>query len=148
MVNELTVLKSIHVLAAAFWVGGGFTLNVAMLLAARSGDPANVLPAMRLVSFFGKKVMMPLALIVLGSGIWMTEDYFGWDQLWIQLGLAGVFISTAIGIFYLGPRAGRAIAGLEAGKPPPPGRNWVPIVARLNFLIIATVLVLMVIRPT
>jgi uncharacterized membrane protein len=147
MVTELTVLKSIHVLAAAFWVGGGFMLNVAMLLAARSGDPANMLPAMRLTRFFGQRVVTPLALIVLASGIWMTEDYYSWDQLWIQLGLAGVVIVTAIGILYLGPRAARAIDGMEAGKPPPPGRNWAPIVARLNLLIISTVLVLMVIRP-
>jgi hypothetical protein len=147
MVNELTVLKSIHVLAAAFWVGGGFVLNVAMFLAARSGDRGNMLGAMRLARIFGPYVMLPLALIVLGSGIWITEDYYSWDQLWIQLGLAGVVIVTAIGLLYLGPRAAKGIAGIEAGNPPPPGRNWVPIVARLNLLIISTVLVLMVIRP-
>jgi uncharacterized membrane protein len=148
MVNELTILKSIHVLAAAFWVGGGFVLNIAMVLAARSGDPVNVLAIMRVTRFFGQMVLPLLALIVLGTGIWMTEDYYSWDQLWIQLGLAGVVIATAIGMLYLGPRAAKGIAGMEAGQPPPPGRNWVPIVARLNLLIITTVLVLMVIRPT
>jgi hypothetical protein len=147
MANELTVLKSIHVLAAAFWVGGGFVLNLAMFLAARSGDRGNMLAAMRLARFFGQKVVTPLALIVLATGIWMTEDYFSWDQLWIQLGLAGVVIVTAIGMFYLGPRAAKGVEGIEAGQPPPPGRNWVPTVARLNLLIISTVLVLMVIRP-
>jgi hypothetical protein len=147
MVNELTVLLSIHVLAAAFWVGGGFVLNVAMFLAAQ-GDKANMLPAMRLTRFFGQTVLPVLALIVLVTGIWMTEDYYDWDLLWIQLGLAGVVIVTAIGMLYLGPRAGKAIAGMEAGRPPPPGRNWTPIVARLNFLLVSTVLVLMVIKPT
>ena len=147
MVNELTVLKSIHVLAAAFWVGGGFVLNLAMFLAPRSGDKANVLPAMRLTRFFGLKVLTPLALIVLATGIWMTEDYYSWDLLWIQLGLAGVVVVTAIGLLYLGPRAAKGIAGMEAGQPPPPGRNWVPIVARLNLLLVSAVLVLMVIRP-
>ena len=148
MVNTLTVLKSIHVLAAAFWVGGGFVLNLAMFFAPRSGDKANILPAMRLTRFFGQKVLTPLALIVLVTGIWMTEKYYSWDQLWIQLGLAGVVVVTATGLLYLGPRAAKGIAGMEAGQPPPPGRNWVPIVARLNLLIISTVLVLMVIRPT
>jgi hypothetical protein len=55
--------------------------------------------------------------------------------------------ATAIGVFYLAPKAKGAIAGMESGQPPPPGRNWVPIVARLNLLIIVAVLVLMVIRP-
>ncbi|HEX6228686.1 MAG TPA: DUF2269 family protein [Solirubrobacterales bacterium] len=148
MVNELTILKSIHVLAAAFWVGGGFVLNIAMFLAPRSGDKGNMLSAMRLTRFFGRYVLTPLALIVLASGIWLTEDYYDWDQLWIQLGFAGLVIVTAIGLLYLGPRSSKAIAGMEAGRPPPPGRNWTPIVARLNFLIISTVLVLMIIRPT
>lgn len=148
MVNELTVLQSIHVLAAAFWVGGGFVLNLAMYLASRSGDRGNMLSAMRLSRFFGQKVVAALALIVLVTGVWMTEKYYAWDVLWISLGLAGVFIVTAIALFYLSPRAAKGIAGIEAGKAPPPGRNWVPIVARLNLLIVSAVLVLMVIKPS
>jgi putative copper export protein len=148
MVDEYTVLKSIHVLFAAFWVGGGCVLNLAMLLAPRSGDRANVLGAMRLTRFFGQYVLPVLATIVIASGIWLTEQFYAWDQLWIGLGMAGAVLVTAIGIFYLGPRSAKAIAGMEAGQPPPPGRNWAPIVARLNLLIISAVLVLMVIRPT
>jgi uncharacterized membrane protein len=148
MVDELTILKSIHVLAAAFWVGGGFVLNVAMYLAARSGDPGNMLAALRLAYVFGTRILTVLALVVLGTGVWMTEQFFGWDQLWISLGLAGVVIVTAIGLLYLAPRAAKAVAGIEAGQPPPPGRNWVPIVARLNFLLVSAVMVVMVIRPT
>ena len=148
MVTELTVLKSIHVLAAAVWVGSGFAINVAMLLAARSGDPQNALAGMRLAKFFGKFVFPTVSLITLVTGIWMTEKFYDWDLLWINLGLAGLVLSTAIGIFYLGPKAAAGIAGMERGDPPPPGRNWVPIVARLNLLIVSAVLVLMVIRPT
>jgi uncharacterized membrane protein len=148
MVDEYTVLKSVHVLAAAFWVGGGFALNLAMFLAPRSGERANMLAAMKFTRFFGVKVLPVLALIVVASGIWLTERFYGWDQLWISLGLLGAVLVTAIGILYLGPRSAKAIAGMEAGQPPPPGRNWAPIVARLNLLIISAVLVLMVIRPT
>jgi uncharacterized membrane protein len=148
MVNELTILKSIHVLAAALWVGSGFALNIAMLIAARSGEPQNMLAGMRLAKFFGKYVFPPLSLITLAAGIWLTEKYYDWSELWIGLGLAGLVVSTAIGIFYLGPKAATGIESMERGDPPPPGRNWVPIVARLNLLIVSAVLVLMVIRPT
>jgi uncharacterized membrane protein len=148
MVDEYTVLKSIHVLAAALWVGGGFALNFAMILASRSGNPANMLAAMRFAKFLGTYVFPLVSAITLGTGVWLTESFYSWDELWIGLGLAGLVIATAIGIFYLGPKAAAGIAGMERGDPPPPGRNWVPIVGRLNLLIIGTVLVLMVIRPT
>jgi len=148
VVNELTVLTSIHVLAAAFWVGGGLMLNVAMTLAGRSGDPQNMLPAMKLAQFVGSKVFGPLALAVLVTGAWLTEEYYDWGYLWIVLGLIGLVSMQAIGMLYLAPRGGRAIEGMEAGRPPPPGRNWVPAVARLNLLLISAILVLMVIKPT
>ena len=148
MVNELTVLQSIHVLAAVFWVGGGFLLNVAMLLAARSGDPGSRLAAMRLAHFAGLKVFMPLALIVLASGVWMTEEYYDWGELWIVLGLIGLVTAITVALLYLSPRAGRAVKAMEQGVPPPPGRNWVPIVGRLNLLLVSAVVVVMVIKPT
>jgi hypothetical protein len=148
VVNTLNVLLSIHVLAAVFWVGGGFLLNVAMLLAARSGDPASRLAAMRLSHFVGPRLFLPLAAIVLGTGVWMTEKYFDWEQLWIVLGLVGLVTAISVALLYLSPRAGRAVAAMEQGIPPPPGRNWVPIVARLNLLLVSAVVVVMVIKPT
>jgi uncharacterized membrane protein len=147
MVDEYTVVKSIHVLAATLWVGGGFAVNVAMMLAARSGEPANMLGAMRFAYALGHHVFPWLSLITLAMGIWLTESFYDWGELWIGLGLLGLIVATAIGIFYLAPKAKGAIAGMESGQPPPPGRNWVPVVARLNLLIVVAVLVLMVIRP-
>jgi uncharacterized membrane protein len=148
MVDEYTIVKSIHVLAAALWVGTGFAVNIAMALGARSGEPATMLVAMRFAKFLGKFVFPWLSLITLVFGIWLVESFYDWDLLWVQLGMAGLVVSTAVGIFYLGPKSEAGIAGLESGTPPPPGRNWVPIVARLNLLLVAAVLVVMVIRPT
>jgi hypothetical protein len=62
--------------------------------------------------------------------------------------MIGLVVATAVGILYLGPKAAAGIAGIESGAPSPPGRNWVPIVARLNLLLVAAILVVMVIRPT
>src|SRR5512145_2376439 len=103
MVNELTVLTSIHVLAAVFWVGGAFGLNVAMALAAPQTDPAPKLAVFRFAAFLGVKVFLPLALIVLGTGIWLTEEYYDWDLLWIQLSMVGLVTAISIGLFYLAP---------------------------------------------
>lgn len=147
MVNELTILKSIHVLAAVWWVGGAFVLVIAMTLAARSPEPAPRLAAMRLAVILVPSVFVPLAAIVLASGLWLTADYHDFDELWIQLGMAGLIVAISVALLYMRPRLKRAIAGIEAGAGPPPGRNWVPTVARLNTLLIAAVVVIMVIRP-
>ncbi|MGH2956283.1 MAG: DUF2269 family protein [Solirubrobacterales bacterium] len=148
MVNELTVLASIHVLAAVFWVGGGFALNVAMALAGRQADPGPRLAAFRLADLLGLWVFPLLSLIVIATGVWMTEEYYAWDQLWIVLGLIGAVSAITIGLFYIRPRAVRAAAGIAAGAAPPPGRNWVPTVARLNLLLLSAIVVIMVIKPT
>ena len=150
MVNEQTVLASIHVLAAVFWVGGGFFLNVAMTLAARSPEPASRLATFRLAEFAALKVFLPLAAIVLATGIWLTADYYDFSYLWITLGMVGLITAITIALFYLRPRAKRAIDAIESGAgPPPPGaRNWVPIVSRLNLLLVSAVVVIMVIKPT
>lgn len=145
MVNELTILTSIHILAAVFWVGGAFALNVAMALAGPQPDPGPKLAAFRLADFLGVKVFLPLALIVLASGIWLTEEYYAWDLLWIQLGLVGLITAISIGLFYLAPKAGQAARAIEesAGPPPPGTRNWVPIVGRLNLLLVTAIVVIM-----
>jgi hypothetical protein len=150
MVNELTVLTSIHVLAAVFWVGGAFVLNIAMALGAHQPDPAGRLSAFRLADFLALKVFLPLAAIVLGTGIWLTADYYDFADLWITLGMIGLITAITIALFYLRPGARRAIAAIESGAgPPPPGtRNWVPIVGRLNLLLVSAVVVIMVIKPT
>jgi uncharacterized membrane protein len=147
MVDKFTILLSVHVLAAALWVGVGLAVNVAMTLAARSGEPANMLAGLRFSKALGTYFFPWIALVVFASGAWLVEDYFGWDLLWVQIGMAGVIVATAIGVLYLKPRAAAGIEAIERGDPPPPGRNWVPIVARINFLLVSTVLVLMVIRP-
>jgi hypothetical protein len=150
MVNELTILTSIHVLASVFWVGGAFALNVAMALAGSQPDPAPRLAAFRFANFLGLKVFLPLALIVLVTGIWLTADYYEFGHLWIVLGLIGLVTAVTIGVGYLGPKAGQAVEAIEGGAgPPPPGtRNWVPIVGRLNLLLVSALVVIMVIKPT
>lgn len=150
MVDELTILKSFHVLAAVFWVGGAFVLNVAMALAAHQAEPTARVMAFKLAGFLTYKIFVPLAAVVLASGIWLTAEYFDFGYLWVTLGLIGLITAVIVGVGYLAPRARDAVAAIESGAgPPPPGtRNWVPIVGRLNLLLLTAVVVIMVIKPT
>jgi uncharacterized membrane protein len=150
MVNELTVLTTIHILAAAIWVGGAVVLNIAMALAARETDPAPKVAAFRLAGWLGNRFFLPVALVVLGSGIWLTTEYYDFDLLWVNLGMIGLITVLTVGVGYLAPQGRRAAEAIASGAgPPPPGtRNWVPIVGRLNTLLLIAVLVIMVIKPT
>ncbi len=148
MVTTLTVLKSIHVLAAVFWVGGGFLMNVGMTLAARAQDPPRMLAMMKLADFVGLRVFIPLAAIVLGTGIWMTAKYFDFGDLWISLSMLGVVVVTLNILLYMAPKTHAAVNAIESGAPPPPKPSKVPIVGRFNLLVVSAIVVLMVIQPT
>lgn len=150
MVNELTILTSVHVLAAAFWVGGAFVLNVALTLAARAPEPTPRLHTLRLADVLVPYAFLPIAVIVFGTGVWMTAEYYDFSELWINLGMIGAITVISLALFYIKPRAARAIAAIESGAaPPPPGtRNWVPIVGRFNLLLLSALVVIMVIKPT
>lgn len=147
MVDTLTILKSVHVLAAVFWVGAGFALNVAMSLAMRVEDPGQRVATLRLAAFFGPWVFTPLALIVLASGIWLTSKYFDFADLWITLGFVGLIAAALVALLYLAPQARAALAAIAQGSPLQPN-PWVPRVARLNLLLLSAVVVIMVIQPS
>ncbi len=135
-------------LAAIFWVGGGFLMNVGMTLAASAKDPPRMLATMKLSDFVGLRVFIPLALIVLGTGIWMTAKYYDFADLWISLSLTGTLVITALIAFYMVPKTRAAVKAIEAGAGPPPKPSKVPLVGRFNLLVASAIVVLMVIRPT
>ncbi len=145
MVTTLTVLKSIHVLSAAFWVGGALALNVAVVLAGRAEGPAARIVTLRLVRVMGKWVFTPLAAIVLATGVWMTAEYYDFSELWISLGIAGWLVAVLVLLLYIVPHAGRMLDALESGEPPRPNR--VVLAARFNLVLLSAILVVMVIRP-
>lgn len=145
MVTTLTVLKSIHVLSAAFWVGGALTLNVAVVLAGRSEGPEPRIATLRLTRFMGLWVFTPVAVLVLGTGIWLAAEYYDLGDLWISLGIAGWLVAVAVLLAYIVPRAGSMLDALERGDAPAPNR--VPLAARFNLVLLSGIVVIMVIRP-
>ena len=145
MVTTLTVLKSVHVLAAAFWVGGALTLNIAVLLAMQAGGPEPRIVTLRLTRFVALWVFAPVAGLALVTGIWMSAEYYDFSDLWITLGIAGWVAAVGVLFAYIVPRATATLAALEAGQPPRPG--YLVAAARLNLLLLSAILVIMVIRP-
>jgi uncharacterized membrane protein len=148
------VLKAAHVLAAALWVGGNFTLNLAVNLAFRSRDPARQAMTLRLAEVIGQRVFTALALIVVGVGVWMVLRYdnvYRFEDFWVSYGLAFFIITSIVGAGFLGPRAGKISREIAAGADQDSIQResrTLRLVAAVDTLLLASVVVIMVVKPT
>jgi uncharacterized membrane protein len=112
--------KAGHVLAAVAWVGGGATLALYAILTLRERNPAEMASVARKAGLIGERVYTPLSLLVLGLGFGLMENGqspWTYDQFFVIFALAGWGVSAAIGIFFLGPEAGR-LGKLMPARPP------------------------------
>jgi len=153
MLNALTIYKSIHVLAAAIWVGSDVALHVVGVRARKAGAELAGYFA-REIGFYGKFVLVPtsLLLIILGF-LTLDQEGLGVGELWVTFGLIVWAASFFIGAFYIGPTAdklGKAIQ--EAGGTIPESQTAVfdrlLLYARIEVLFLMLIVVDMVVKPT
>jgi uncharacterized membrane protein len=148
------VLKSTHVLLAALWVGGNFTLNVAVNLAFASGDRARQSVILRTTELIGTRIFTPLALIIVAVGVWMVLRYdtvYDFGDFWVSYGLGFFVVTFVLGAGFLGPRSKNVAEQIDSGadydaiqKAALPFR----LVAALDLTLLMSVVVVMVVRPT
>jgi uncharacterized membrane protein len=110
------ILKAVHVLGAAIWVGGAIVMQVLDLRAARAPD-ADVAADLRAAEFVGTRVFIPASLIVLAAGIGLLIDG-AWElQLWVVAGLTVWALSFFTGAMFLGPQAGKILRLIDSQGP-------------------------------
>ena len=152
MVNTYSVLKTIHVLAAVTWVGGGSVLTMLAARARRQTDPAKVVGIVQDLAFVGPRVFAPSGLILVGTGFWMIANGNLDYDLWVILGLVGWASTFVTGNFFLGPKSKQLDAALAAKGPADPATSrlvgTILNVARVDVLVLALVVIDMVIKPT
>lgn len=88
------VLLTIHILAAAGWIGGGLYATIAFPRhAARSGPRAVAAVDMALGNYY----FGPVVVLVLLSGIGLVLDsgVYGWSSVFVWIGI-GVIVLTGI----------------------------------------------------
>jgi uncharacterized membrane protein len=96
--------KTVHVVAAVLWVGGGTLLAVLAITAERDPDPTRLLGVARQAEW-AARIFIPASFTVLAMGIAMTiNGDLDWGQFWLVFGLTAWAISTAIGVGFLTPR--------------------------------------------
>jgi uncharacterized membrane protein len=148
------LLKSAHVLFAALWVGGNFTLTVAVNLAFVSRDPARQAVVLRTTELIGTRVFQPLALLIVAAGVWMVVRYdnvYDFGDFWVSYGLGFFVVTFLVGAGFLGPRLKRTAEQIDAGAGQETiQREALPfrLVAAADALLLMSVVVVMVVKPT
>jgi uncharacterized membrane protein len=152
MVNTYTVLKTIHVLVAIVWVGGGIMIVTLLARARRANDSGGLAGLVRQLQFVGPRIFAPSGLILVITGIWMVQHQgIPWD-LWVILGLVGWGATFITGNFFLRPTGEKLGETIAEKGPDDPGSlalmGRILNVARVDQVVLVLVVIDMVIKPT
>lgn len=96
--TRFELLAMLHGIGVIAWVGGGLALVVLHALALRSDDYDGLATAVRQSRVLGTWLYGPASLVTAATGIALvaTEDAFGFTDLWIIMGLAGVVLGPTL----------------------------------------------------
>src|SRR6476646_7328966 len=104
--NWYSLFKTVHVLFAVIWVGGGVSIMIHAIRAQRSNDPEGIVTVAKQAAFMGEKVFAPVGLVTFLMGIaMMINTSWGWGHFWIVLGLVGYAATFIVGVAILSPLA-------------------------------------------
>lgn len=150
-------LLAIHILCAIAWVGGGLMITLQAERARAAKNETEQVKAVVQADFFATRMFIPLSIVLLGVGIGMvTVGNVGFNHPFVMIGLTGWALSFLIGAGFLGPQSGKvkklfAAAGTGAEVDVPAEAmeriNRIVLVARLDLVILAVVIVNMVVKP-
>ena len=107
MIDFSWLVRSIHILAAAVWVGGSFIYLVVIIPALRKGEAIPGVSSQIAVLF--KRVVNYCIGILLLSGVYLTFDRLTQTTLgWLYLIILGLKIVVAVSMFVLALYVGQS----------------------------------------
>ena len=110
----------LHATAAIVWVGGAAAIQVFGILTKKAADPAKTAFFAGNVSVTVLWVFLPAALLVIASGVGLTETgNWDWGEPFIVFGLVLSALVSLLAFGYLGRAIGSAGARLAAEGPSP-----------------------------
>ena len=148
-----TFFKSVHVAAAAIWVGGAAMIQALAFRIVRTGDGRRQAEFAKDTEIVGMRVFIPTTLILVAAGVGMMVNlHWAWSQNWVTLGVIAFVLSFAVGAGFLGPEGGRIAAVIEREGPESPEAKArirrILTVSRCELVVLLTVIVNMVVKPT
>jgi len=141
----------LHISSVIVWVGGAAVSQAFGILTKRAADPAKTAFFASSLSSTIQWVFLPSSLLVLASGIGLTEEgHWPWNESFIVYGLVMWVAISLTGIGYVGRALGRAGAQLAAEGPSAPLalrlRNLVWL-SRILLLALISVVFVMTTKP-
>ncbi len=143
-----------HIAAAIIWLGAGFLMTLVIFGARGRGDRDAELAEQQSLEYLAPRLFIPASLSTFAFGLLLVieSDFWGFDQLWVTIGLVGWLVSFVLGFFYFRPEGERigALVGERGPRDPEVDRRLfnVTVVDRVQVLILFTVVADMVLKPT
>jgi uncharacterized membrane protein len=147
-----TAFKTLHVLAAVLWVGGGTYLTILAIGAERRRDAEEMAAMARQAARVGEKVFAPAGLVAFLFGVaMMLNTDWGWGEFWVTAGLVGFIVSFVTGIGVLAPLAKKVDASTQENGATHPEtvaliRRFL-LIARFDIALLLLVVIDMVAKP-
>ncbi len=150
--NWYLVFKSIHVLAAIIWLGGGAMITVLAWNAQRTRDHGQLLQIGKQAEWLSMRVFVPASLVLVAMGfVLMHKGDFAYGSFWALFGLIAWGVSFVVGAAFLGPESGKLARLIETKGPEDPAvivrLNRIISVARTDVVLIVLVAIDMVAKP-
>jgi uncharacterized membrane protein len=147
-----STFKTVHVLAAIIWIGGGALLTILGGVAVRKNDPIEMATVARQAALVGEKLFAPAGIVVVAMGVaMMANTNWGWGKFWIVAGLVGYAITFITGVAVLSPLAKKLVATTEEKGVEHPDTialvKRLLLIARVDVLMLVLVVVDMVVKP-
>jgi uncharacterized membrane protein len=148
-----SAFKTVHVIAAVVWIGGGALLTILGLVAERKNDPVELATVARWAATVGEKLFAPAGLVVVAMGIaMMVNTDWGWGRFWVIAGLVGYAITFVVGVGVLAPLAKKITALVEEKGATAPETTAqikkILLIARVDVALLLLVVVDMVTKPS
>jgi uncharacterized membrane protein len=146
-------LKTIHILAAIVWLGGGVFIQIYSTRLRRANETTQLMRFARDIERLGTSIFLPASVVVLVMGISMVWYSPAWEltQLWVVLGLVGIANTIVVGAAFLGPESGKlARLAEERGFEDPQVVHRVErifAISRYDLAVLLLVVVDMVVKP-
>jgi uncharacterized membrane protein len=147
-----TFFKSVHVTAAAIWVGGALMIQAFAFRITRTGDARRQAEFAKDSEVIGMRVFIPSTWLVLLAGIGMMVNlHWSWGQNWVVFGLIAFALSFVLGAGFLGPEGGRIAAVIEREGPDSPEAQMrirrILVISRAELVVLIAVIFNMVVKP-
>ena len=147
-----TFFKSVHVVAAAVWVGGAVMLQALAFRIIRTGDARRQADFAKDSEVVGMRVFIPATWVLLLAAIGaMVNLHWSWGQNWVVFGLVAWALSFAVGAGFIGPEGGRITRVIERDGPESPEAQMrirrILLISRCELVVLIAVVVNMVVKP-